>query len=143
MPPLRIRGSVQKLFLCSATPTTNTFVGRDLQCNALMFKVLGLRLEINQPMIQPRVEIPVPPSLPPRLPDLPAELAAPKITSSRVAATSRYCMFLNCHESERLMVPKIREMILIHNKIYVPNCARIIICRHHLDNGNWNDLSSN
>lgn len=88
----------------------------------------------------------MPPPLPPQLFTQPSG-ATPvqKITSAvyrRAAATSSHCLFPGCQEPERLLVPKlIREMLLIHNKFYVPTSARI--CRHHLNNGTWSELTSN
>lgn len=87
--------------------------------------------------------IPTPPPLPAPLVVVQPR-ARPTITSAtykRVAATSIHCIFANCHDMERLMIPKIiREMCLLRNKLYIPACARV--CRHHLNNGAWSDLTS-
>ncbi|KAF9413673.1 hypothetical protein HW555_008119, partial [Spodoptera exigua] len=87
--------------------------------------------------------IPAPPPLPPSRP-VAVQLAAPKITSSlyrRAANTSGHCIFVNCFENERLLVPcATKDLLLYHYKFYVPSGARI--CRHHLDHGSWNELTS-
>lgn len=87
--------------------------------------------------------IPEPPPLPSSRP-VAVQLAAPKITSSlyrRAANTSGHCIFINCFENERLLVPcAIKDLLLYHYKFYVPSGARV--CRHHLDHGSWNELTS-
>lgn len=101
--------------------------------------------QINNEPTEALPEIPVPPPFPAQLPAQPLTPVASRIQSlvyKRAAATSSACLFLGCHQSERLLEPKaLREMLLIHKMFYVPTCARI--CRYHLDNGHWSDLTSN
>ncbi|CAG4978258.1 unnamed protein product [Parnassius apollo] len=68
----------------------------------------------------------------------------PTIRSSvykRAARTSNHCIFVNCFETEHLLVPSsIKDLLLLNNKFYVPPAARI--CRHNLDHGRWSELTS-
>ncbi|RVE55314.1 hypothetical protein evm_000212 [Chilo suppressalis] len=107
------------------------------------------RSSIEQMDVEPTESVPVIPVPPPfpagLLPVQPSRPVIPKIQSSvykRAVATSLSCLFSGCWEQQCLLVPRvIREMLLIHNKFYVPTCCRI--CQHHLNNGRWSDLTSN
>lgn len=92
------------------------------------------------------VSVPTPPPLPPSAllnPPSQAIVRNPRIISriyKRAAASSRHCIFSECYSDERLLVPSaIKEMLLLHYRLYVPRSARI--CSHHLYNGAWNELS--
>lgn len=93
-----------------------------------------------------QVFFPTPPPLQPSAllnPPSQAIARSPRITSriyKRAAASSRHCIFSECYSDERLLVPSaIKEMLLLHYRLYVPRSARI--CSHHLYNGAWNELS--
>ncbi|XP_045457322.1 uncharacterized protein LOC123667471 [Melitaea cinxia] len=63
-------------------------------------------------------------------------------TYSRVAATSRHCIFSGCENVERLLVPTgVKEMLLCRYRLYIPSSARV--CRYHLENDCWEQLQSN
>ncbi|XP_072946923.1 uncharacterized protein [Epargyreus clarus] len=101
----------------------------------------------NRPHLEDLVlsgnSIPDPPPLPPLRPHIVPEVT-PKVTSSvyrRAANTSGHCIFVNCFEPERLLIPSsLKELLLYKNKFYVPAGARV--CQHHLDNGPWHELTS-
>ncbi|KAL4718622.1 hypothetical protein ACJJTC_009942, partial [Scirpophaga incertulas] len=101
--------------------------------------------QIDDTPNEPHIPLPPPLPIPHQLPIPHIRAAVAKIQSSvykRAAASSSVCLFLGCQRPERLLVPKqIKDMLLIHKKFYVPNSARI--CHHHLQNGNWMDLTSN
>ncbi|KAL4705393.1 hypothetical protein ACJJTC_002416 [Scirpophaga incertulas] len=101
--------------------------------------------QIDDTPNEPHIPLPPPLPIPHQLPIPHIRTAVAKIQSSvykRTAASSSVCLFMGCQRPEHLLVPKqIKDMLLIHKKFYVPNSARI--CHHHLQNGNWMDLTSN
>lgn len=100
------------------------------------------------------VQVPEPPALlqVPEPPPLPQEdlFQAQKrhreqtITSNtykRAAATTRHCIFSDCQNAERLLVPRVvKETILGRCRIYVPPSARV--CNYHLNNDCWEEQHS-
>ncbi|CAG9792702.1 unnamed protein product [Diatraea saccharalis] len=88
-------------------------------------------------------DAPVPPPLPPPQSEKVLQ-QTPKIKSSqyrRAACTSSRCIFQNCSRSERLLIPSaIKELVLYRQKFYIPNGCRV--CRYHLNQGHWNELTS-
>ncbi|CAG4980694.1 unnamed protein product [Parnassius apollo] len=90
------------------------------------------------------LNIPEPPPLPQQNLHTTHVRSNPTITSSvykRAASTSKHCIFVNCFETERLLVPSSKkDLLLLNNKFYVPPAARI--CLHHLDHGRWSELTS-
>ncbi|XP_045493201.1 uncharacterized protein LOC123692489 [Colias croceus] len=87
--------------------------------------------------------VPVPPPLPPTTPQI-VQPVTTKIISSmyrRAANTPGHCIFVGCFEPERLLIPStIKDLVLFNHKFYIPSGARI--CRHHLNHGSWDQLTS-
>ncbi|RVE41092.1 hypothetical protein evm_014257 [Chilo suppressalis] len=95
-----------------------------------------------------QVEDPLRPPTPPPLPmPVPDEMEAPQRPTitlpnyTRVASTSRRCIFSDCLNIDRILrlIPSvIRQRILIDLNIFIPRCARI--CSDHLSDPDWANL---
>ncbi|RVE41531.1 hypothetical protein evm_013816 [Chilo suppressalis] len=86
--------------------------------------------------------IPVPPPLPPPRPEAVQQVTTKVVSSlySRVANTPGHCVFVNFLEPERLLIPStMKDLLLYNNKLYIPSGR---VCRHHLNYGSWNELTS-
>lgn len=98
----------------------------------------------SQEHIEQDFNIPMPPPLPEQNvnPGRPVLRIVNKVNSrtyKRVAATPNHCLFSNCNNNERLLVPSIvKELLIQRYKIYVPLSARI--CNFHLNNNLWDEL---
>ncbi|XP_034839386.1 uncharacterized protein [Maniola hyperantus] len=88
------------------------------------------------------VQAPEPPPLPPHNLFQPQRRQEQIITSrkyKRVASTTRHCLFPDCRNVERYLIPRImKETILSRHRIYIPPCARV--CNLHLNWEYWDQL---
>lgn len=92
------------------------------------------------------IQVPQPPPLPQEnLLQPQIRQPEPTIRSStykRAAATTRHCVFPDCSNVERLLVPRgLKEEVLNRLRIYIPPSARI--CNFHLYNDCWDQLQVN
>ncbi|KAL4718704.1 hypothetical protein ACJJTC_013050, partial [Scirpophaga incertulas] len=103
--------------------------------------------------VEPSTNTPVYPSNIPVPPPLPHNIAVPEVpqheetariisqTHTRVATTTRHCIFSGCENVERLLLPiGVKEMLLCRYRMYIPPSARI--CRYHIENDCWDQLQS-
>ncbi|XP_045778715.1 uncharacterized protein LOC123876478 [Maniola jurtina] len=98
--------------------------------------------EVEQPREPEAVRAPEPPPLPQHDLFQPQRRQEPTYTSGkykRVASTTRHCLFPDCRNVERYLVPRImKENILSRHRIYIPPCARV--CSLHLNCEHWDQL---
>lgn len=88
---------------------------------------------------------PIPPPLPEPTAEVPILQRNPSVrvlsAIYKRVGTRRTCLFPTCPNQERLLVPStIKEMVLLHFKLYIPLHARI--CRFHIINNEWDTLEN-
>ncbi|XP_045781841.1 uncharacterized protein LOC123878594 [Maniola jurtina] len=97
---------------------------------------------LSQDLSEQEINIPIPPPMPVQNSSQPTLRAPNKVYSNsyrRVAATPNHCLFSDCNNTERLLIPSVvKELLLCRYKIYVPLSARI--CNFHLNSNSWNEL---
>ncbi|RVE45293.1 hypothetical protein evm_010065 [Chilo suppressalis] len=108
-----------------------------------------IQQDANRPVINEEIDsgeapnVPVPPPLPQSgVIQRQETVRIISGTHTRVAETTRHCIFSGCENVERLLLPiRVKEMLLCRYRLYIPPSARI--CRYHLENDCWDQLQSN